>query len=165
MSNFLGGLGIADSTAILQGNDERVNPTTYQWYGRGKRSAQAQWTDGFLWPSSRMLSGDNGVPLVLFGQDAAQDSQWEAMPEENLGTPTMKKIIGTTRDANGNPLGSCVVKGFLTASNLFLRQMTSDGAGYYEFCSEYSGATHYLVAYLVGSPDVEGTTVNTLVPV
>jgi hypothetical protein len=77
----------------------------------------------------------------------------------------MKKIIGTTRDANGNPLGSCVVRGFLTTTNQFVRQMTSDGAGYYEFCSENSGVSHYLVAYLVGSPDVEGTTVNTLQPV
>lgn len=151
-------------TGMLQGNDERINPLYFQWYATGMRPF-APWMDGLLWPNSRTMGGDPTVALTQFGSDACNTvDHWEPHPDEG-GSQAMKKIIGTTRDASGNPLGACVVKGYLTSNDQFLRQLTSDGNGYFEFCSEYSGVNHYLVAYKVGSPDVEGTTVNTLVPV
>lgn len=151
-------------TGMLQGNDERINPSSYQWYGVGMRTL-APWADGFLWPNSRMSGGDPTVPMSLAGVDSNNTAKrWELHPDEG-GSQAMKKIIGTTRDASGNPLGTCVVKGYLTSNDQFLRQLTSDANGYFEFCSEFSGAAHYLVGYRPGSPDVEGTTVNTLVPV
>lgn len=162
MSGFLAQAAsdIFGYSGVFASDDERGNQDNFQWSVPFHQVAS--FADGLLWPNSRGLSANASF---LFGNDQFNAApRWQA-PVEDGGSIAMKKIIGTTRDANGNPLGSCVVRGFLTTTNQFVRQMTSDGAGYYEFCSENSGVSHYLVAYLVGSPDVEGTTVNTLQPV
>lgn len=85
----------------------------------------------------------------------------ELMPH---GAKQAKKIIGTTRDSGGSVLGNCIVQGFVTTGDVFVGEMTSDPAGYFEFPTQYTGA-HYLVCYKAGSPDVAGTSVNTLTPV
>ena len=77
------------------------------------------------------------------------------------GGAQMKKIIGVTKDANGAPLGTCIVQGFRTANDQYVRETISDPAGNYVFCTEFLDS-QYLVAYKVGAPDVAGTTVNTL---
>lgn len=166
MSSFLSQSASSPTglTGMLQGNDERINPLSFQWYATGMRPF-SPWMDGLLWYSSRVSGGDPGVPMMPFGSDSINTSKrWEPHPDEG-GSQSMKKIIGTTRDAGGVALGTCVVKGYRTVNDQFLRQLTSDAAGYFEFCSEYSAENHYLVAYKTGTPDVEGTTVNTLVPV
>lgn len=164
MTGFLssGAMDPSGSTGVLQGTDERLMPEYHRWFTA--RRAHAPWSDGLLWPSARMMCGDIGTPLTLMGVDAAFDSCWAMPTEEQSGNQVMKKIVGTTRDASGNPLATCIVKGYLTSNDQFLRQLTSDANGYFEFCSEFTGVNHYLVAYKAGAPDVEGTTVNTLVP-
>jgi hypothetical protein len=52
----------------------------------------------------------------------------------------------------------------LTSNDTYVGQAVSDSAGYYELGTPYSGQAHYVVAYLPGSPDVSGTSVNTLIP-
>ena len=69
-------------------------------------------------------------------------------------------ISGVTRDSGGTPLGGVVVDLFLTADDTKIAATVSDGAGNFSF-----GATagpYYLVAYKTGTPDVAGTSVNTL---
>ena len=80
------------------------------------------------------------------------------------GGAQMKKIIGVTRDSAGSPLGSVTVQAFLTATDAYVRETVSDAGGYYVLCTQFDGQTHYLVAYKTGSPDVAGTTVNTITP-
>ena|SRR6266704_3044924 len=72
------------------------------------------------------------------------------------------KISGVTRDSLGNALGNCTVQLFYTATNILAAQTQSDASGNYAFSIGPSQAC-YIVAYLPGSPDVAGTTVNTLV--
>jgi hypothetical protein len=50
---------------------------------------------------------------------------------------------------------------FDTARDVMMQRTTSDVNGAYEF-SVSPQLTFYLVAYKAGSPDVAGTTVNTL---
>lgn len=73
-------------------------------------------------------------------------------------------ISGITRVlSTGVPLGSCVVELYLTATDEPLMKTTSDANGYFIFSvARFSPATHYMVAYKVGAPDVAGTTLNTL---
>jgi hypothetical protein len=70
-------------------------------------------------------------------------------------------ISGVTRDASGNPLPNCSVVIFRTPDNSVAAVGTSDASGHYAL-----GASpviqQYAVGYLPGSPDVAGTTVNTL---
>jgi hypothetical protein len=72
-------------------------------------------------------------------------------------------VTGTTLDSTSAVLGSCVVELYLTATDEPLGKTTSDASGNFSFtCARYSPLTHYIVAYKAGSPDVAGTTVNTL---
>ena len=74
-------------------------------------------------------------------------------------------LSGVTRDSAGAILGGCTVKLFGTATDVLIATTTSDaGTGAYSFATFALGSTeYYAVAYLAGSPDVAGTTVNTLV--
>ena len=74
-------------------------------------------------------------------------------------------ISGVTKDSTGAILGSCNVQLFETITDQYISDTTSDATtGAYTFrnVSPMSRA-YYIVAYKAGSPDVAGTTVNTLV--
>jgi hypothetical protein len=73
-------------------------------------------------------------------------------------------ISGVTRDASGNPLGGCLVEVYETVSNRYRNYTISDASGNYaiEIAGDRS-ITFQAVAYLPGSPDLAGTTINTLV--
>lgn len=83
-----------------------------------------------------------------------------------LGFPTPPvdlRIFGVTKDSTGAALGSCTVDLFTTTDNVLVATTVSDASGNYEFRGRSTSFTHYVVAYKAGSPDVSGTTVNTLV--
>lgn len=92
-----------------------------------------------------------GVPVV-----------WGDLPMP--GAPSGLHISGITKDSTGVVLGSCTVKLFRTVDDLLMETVTSDAVtGAYSFASVGLSETYYVVAYKAGSPDVAGTTVNTLV--
>jgi hypothetical protein len=70
-------------------------------------------------------------------------------------------IAGTSKDSTGAALPSCVTKLFRSSDSLYTAQSLSDGSGNFRFYV-VAGVQYYLVAYKAGSPDVAGTTVNTL---
>lgn len=70
-------------------------------------------------------------------------------------------ISGVTRDSTGAALASCNVDLFNTATDIRMDATTSDGSGAYSFGANWYDQ-YYAVAYKTGSPDVAGTTVNTL---
>lgn len=118
-----------------------------------------------LWPASRISSGNSASHAAMLGQDSCQAGMWGAweLGLSGMGGPSVF-LAGQTLDLNSNPLSSVTVRGFLTSNNLFVGQTTSDANGNYSLGSPYLGVAHYLEAYLPGSPDVAGTTVNTLIP-
>lgn len=93
---------------------------------------------------------------------------WESRPRLG-GVASWKHIIGQSLDVNGNPLGTCVCKLYFTADgysgagskDTVWQTKTSDANGNFQF-DVPSSDQFYIVAYKAGSPDVEGTTVNTL---
>jgi hypothetical protein len=70
-------------------------------------------------------------------------------------------LHGVTRNEVGTPLGTCSVKAFVTADDTLTGSTTSDGSGNWVIYPSADGP-YYLVSYKTGSPDVAGTTVNTL---
>jgi Concanavalin A-like lectin/glucanases superfamily len=74
-------------------------------------------------------------------------------------------LTGQTKNSSGAALGGCTVRLFRTSDNLLIATTTSDGSGNYSFTVGDGTTAYYAVAYLAGSPDVAGTTVNTLVGV
>lgn len=71
-------------------------------------------------------------------------------------------ITGQTLDSTSTPLSNCVVEGFQTGSDRYIGDTVSDGSGNYRISTGSNSGTFYLVAYKAGSPDIAGTTVNTL---
>jgi hypothetical protein len=156
MSALLGGssgvrLGFPDR------NDMRLWPNDMQPF-EPMGLVLGQWEDGFLWPRSRLI-GDPGNPNV----DALLTGKWTSSVNEG-GTQTRLRFRGVVRDAAGNALSSGVVHLILTSGDVFVQQANADAAGGFEAMSQFASTNHYLVGYKAGSPDIAGTTVNTLQP-
>jgi hypothetical protein len=86
------------------------------------------------------------------------------MQRASRGNGATKFIMGNCKDAGGSPVSGAVVQCFLTVTDQIVSEVTSQTDGSYEAPTVYPGAAHYLVAYRPGSPDIAGTTVNTLTP-
>ena len=71
-------------------------------------------------------------------------------------------IRGTTKDLVGAALADCAVTVLRTVDNSVAAQGVSDANGNYRFDAS-TELQHRVDAYKAGSPDVAGTTVNTLV--
>jgi len=71
-------------------------------------------------------------------------------------------ITGVSRDSGGVPLGSCTVDLYLSAEKTLVATTTSDGSGNYSFTVPGNSQNFFVRAYKAGSPDVAGTSVNTL---
>lgn len=71
-------------------------------------------------------------------------------------------LSGITRDSTGAVLGGCDVHLFQTGTDIEVGQTTSDGSGNFSFSLGNNAGYFYLVAYKTGSPDVAGTSINTL---
>lgn len=112
------------------------------------------------------------MPPLVF---ALIESRNRGRPGTGLGFPPFipsmplpavyLSIYGVTKDSTGAVLGSCAVDLYRTADDVVMDRATSDASGNYEFRSASLTTTYYIVAYKAGSPDVAGTTVNTLVGV
>lgn len=137
-------------------NDVRKNWWTWAQHGY----AQTRW------PSRSGYAQDPASPhILLVCCDLGTSNAWGYGPSNiyKRGTPSLKFIIGTCKDADGNTVSGAVVQGFLTETDALVRETTADSNGRYELGTEYaSPRQHYLVAYRAGSPDIAGTTVNTL---
>jgi hypothetical protein len=72
------------------------------------------------------------------------------------------QLVGVTRDASDVALGNCVVKLFESATDIKIAQTTSDGSGNFTFTIGTNAGFFYYVYYKAGSPDVAGTSVNTI---
>lgn len=77
--------------------------------------------------------------------------------------PKYYSISGVTRDSAGAALGNCTVHLIGSTNDAIYEQKVSDASGAFEFRSASPKQNFYLVAYKPGSPDVAGTTINTLI--
>ena len=108
--------------------------------------------------------------VTTSGQEWLEPS-WTDWPEITRGHTSRMTFSGVTRDAYGSPLGGCTVKLFKTAAGTFPGQadtlvdttISDPTTGAFLLYSIYYPDTHYIVSYKAGTPDVEGTTVNTLI--
>jgi hypothetical protein len=73
------------------------------------------------------------------------------------------ELTGVTKNSAGAALGSCRVMVYRASDLVFVGETTSDGSGNWTITVP-AAWTHFLVAYLVGSPDVAGTSRNDLIP-
>jgi hypothetical protein len=76
--------------------------------------------------------------------------------------PTAFRISGFTKDSTGTILAGCTVHMLKTVNDQLQEVVVSGPDGYFQFKYAGQSSSYYLVAYKPGSPDVAGTTINTL---
>ena len=107
------------------------------------------------------FTGQRWRPLAqgAFGHRA----RWRDRPKFLFRPGNRNAVLsGITRDLNEAPLGNCTVDMFKTLTDEKVATTVSDGQGNFAFVIAPVSGPFYLVAYFVGSPDVAGTTLNTL---
>lgn len=143
---------------VLAQDDQRASEA---FRARARARARAlyarfDYQSGF-WPRRGGFVGDMGLDISVLETPA-----WGSFYPAG-GIASRVGFVGVTRDQYGTPTGSCVVQLFRTSDDLFIMEITSDSSGNFLLQSWYTPDTHYIVAYKAGSPDIFGTTVNTLV--
>lgn len=105
---------------------------------------------------------DGAAPI---GRDILAGNGYEPFSCDGEGNESLKFIKGQCIDINSNPLSGVVVQAFRTSDDTFAGyEVQSREDGSYDLATNFPGVNHYVVAYLAGSPDRAGTTVNTLIP-
>ena len=112
--------------------------------------AREMFARGYFAPQPSCARGSN---------DIGEGPQFNSRKYDFKGSFT---ISGTTKDSAGAALGSCAVHLYQTGSDIEIGETVSDGSGLFSFTLGNNSGYFYIVAYLPGSPDVAGTTVNTL---
>lgn len=168
MSRFIGSLNALMGPSFpLAVTDEDSIRIARQDFRHQRRQTLGQndpigWSS--LWPRSGMMSGDVEAPAGIMGTCSENTGMWSVNQRAARGNGALKFIMGTCRDVDGNAVGGATVVGFLTAGDVVVNETACDDQGNYELGTPYPGAPHYLVAYRAGSPDIAGTSVNTLTP-
>jgi hypothetical protein len=125
------------------------------------------WTrDKGYWPNRSGFTHDPADPscLVLTQEIGEATGDFEPWRFGRGGSQNLKFVMGRCVDSGSTPVPNAVVQIFRTSTDEFQRETTADQSGYYEAGTDKVGEGHYLVAYKAGSPDIAGTTVNTLTP-
>lgn len=120
-----------------------------------------------LWPGPSFMSGDPNSPMTHGGDDSAYGGANLAydLPTHGAGSQNTKFLKGTCLDSVGAIVANAILEAFRTADNVMVGQATSFANGTYIIGTDNPVSTqHYIVAYKAGSPDIAGTTVNTLTP-
>lgn len=134
-------------------NDDILQPVTYRMslpLTRQGRDRDA----GVLWSRSSMV----GIDVAVRG---TKQQQWDYPFAYSSGRSGARLISGVAYGATGSPIPGATVRLFNTATGLLVCTATADSAGNY-VVTEPNNVASFVVAYLPGSPDVAGTTVNTL---
>lgn len=135
-------------------------PTTFRpfvregWGGRAASHFRGCLSIATPWP---------GLPIE-FPQTlglAWRGNQTGTVVYRGMGGRANFSLVGVSRDSAGAILGSCIIDLMYTAGDVLHLTTTSDASGNFRFDTMPNGP-FYLVAYKPGSPDVAGTTVNTL---
>lgn len=122
-------------------------PTAFRPFARNGMGGKA--AGHFRGPSARGPSARGQIGTVVY---------------RSPGGIANRALTGITYDSTNVVLGLCRVELFQTGGDMTTRETTSDAAGNYSFSNPGSGP-FYVVAYKAGSPDVAGTSVNTLIAV
>lgn len=114
------------------------------------------------------MGGTDGATLdgmAPVGQQLAAGDGYEPYSCDGEGTQSMNFLRGTCVDAADVPVANAIVQAFVTATDTFAGEVAGHTDGSYLLGVQQAKTTqHYLVAYKAGSPDIAGTTVNTLLP-
>lgn len=140
----------------------------YNWERRNLQSCVDR--DGWFaqWPRGGLLSANPVNPMSLLGQCIESGGWGNAFEPDSAwgpGSQSTKFLLGTCLDASSVPVAGAVVEAFVTATDVRDGPgEVSAGDGTFRAGVYQGTGNHYMVAYKPGSPDIAGTTINTLTP-
>lgn len=148
---------------------EPWNQPKWAWQARAPKT----WKDKNRWYSLWSFgcrvgygapAGSDGAAPVG-GRDMSSPDLFEPFSCDGEGSQSLKFIKGLAVDASDAPLQGVNLQAFRTSDDAFAGyEVQSRQDGSYDLPTNFPGVNHYVVAYIAGSPDRAGTTVNTLVP-
>ena len=165
-----GSIAVGAYSAHQPGSHQRAFTDQYhpKWDRGGARSPRT-WKDPNRWYSlwswgCRIGGGDlEGYSTSGGSGGLASKDLFEPYSCDGAGTQTKRFLRGTCVDSVDAPVANAIVQGFVTSTDAFVGEVTANTDGTYTLGTEtVAGVQHYLVAYKAGSPDIAGTTVNTL---
>lgn len=169
MSEWFGGsvMGFG-SGGLLEASSERMQSSQFRWvYQTDELGGDFLVNNGVSghynqWQRMQFVGGanTNGLFHTENNNSVLSWAPWDIL---YAGNQSYKTFTGTTRDASGNPLGNVVIKAFVTSTNIFVGQTTSDIGGYF-LLPVYTTLACTLLCYEAGNPDVGGVSLNTLTP-
>lgn len=112
------------------------------------------------WPASGLIGDPHSQGLTAF--ETMRPDTWGEY-DVTAGTSGRFGFSGITRDAYGSPLGGMTVKLYRTSTDEMVSSVVSDVNGNFTVLTPYYPDAHFINIYKTGSPDVFGTTANTLV--
>lgn len=119
-----------------------------------------------LWSYGCRVGGGtiNGDEVPASGGISSRDL-FEPYSMDGDGCQGRNFLRGTCKDSGGTAVANAIVQGFRTSDDLYLGEVQGNNDGTYVLgVEQLKAVTCYLVAYKAGSPDIAGTTVNTLTP-
>jgi hypothetical protein len=162
MSQMLGG---AEITTVLGRKDRRLVPT-YQVIRRERdfivdRDLPTSYPGGYannFWPGGRGFTGDGSADVAI------QTAVWgRSIARLAWGAGSRVGFVGITFDQNGNVLAAVTCSLFRTSTKEWIMDIVSGTDGSFLLQSWYSPDNHFIVFSKAGSPEVFGTTRQTLV--
>lgn len=147
--------------AFLEGRHE----PRWCWQKRSPKTQKDRIGWNSLWSYGCRLGGGDaeGYAASGNGQGLAGCDLYEPFSCDGAGTQSKRFIRGTVYDDVGSAVSGAIVQGFVTSTDAYVGEVQSLNDGTYILGTEtLPGVPHYLVAYKPGSPDIAGTTVNTL---
>lgn len=139
-------------------------------WDRGGARGPRTWRDQNRWYSlwSFGCRVGAGSPIGSDGvgwYDLSMKDLYEPYSCDGEGSPHLKFIKGTCVDASDTVIPGATVQAFRTSDDAFAGyEVQSREDGSYDLATNFPGVNHYVVAYIAGSPDRGGTTLNTLTP-
>jgi hypothetical protein len=119
-----------------------------------------------LWSFGCRVNGGNGSGqdgAAPIGHDMQSADLYEPYSCDGPGTSVSRFIRGVCQDESSVAVANAIVQGFRTSDDFFVGQVQANTDGTYTLATDtIAGTQHYLVAYKPGSPDIAGTTVNTI---
>lgn len=162
------GGGYAGQPGSLQAAfDESRHEPRWNWQCRSPKTWKDRncWYSLWSWGCRTTGGGEvSGMDGAAFGNLSWKDL-YEPYSCDGEGTQTLKFLKGQCVDTSDAALSGVNVQAFRTSDDAFAGyEVQSRTDGSYDLATNFPGVNHYIVAYLAGSPDRGGTTLNTLTP-
>lgn len=162
-----GGGWSAQSGTIQPSVSELTQAPWWSWQARSPKTwrDRNRWVS--LWPRGQFgaCGADVSTPYTVCGLDYSGAQGYEPFSCDGPGQQSLKFLKGRCVDTSDANLSGVVVQAFRTSDDAFAGyEVQSREDGSFDLATNFPGVNHYLVAYLSGSPDRGGTTLNTLTP-